>query len=469
MIKNKVPHPVMVNQVGKGLFVLNGKIVDYLDQLEKTIYKIGEFFDAEKLWIPSHLSLENVEKTGYIDGFENQASMIHSFHGDSIGMCSPTVCYHCYSMLSDKKLNGNKCYTATGKCTRIEDEGDSLERLFNFTMSEIIFVGTQNYCEDSLCDIVYYVKQFLDGIGLKYKLKIANDPFFGDKSELKKKAQHLSGAKIEILAEIPNENRSIAIGSINLHHRKFIENFGIDAECTACFGWGLERFIHVLMLQKGDKPLFELKWNSFQRNNKKFKSDMRLNTIKNDNVWYRYKEEHYWVGERDLNKLEVEYDGLFGFVVIDSLSKLKKYKSQIQKGIDGMTKELQTWDEIWDYVELERRITIGVIFYCQIVDDIAVHWQFQWLNNIWIPDHGWNLNGILPNKSAYGGHWWCHPKYRYVRNLIPSLFNNYAVHLKSIEIDRDLGYIDGWNWKAVGVSEKLGYSASTWIEEVKWI
>ena len=39
----------MINQVGKGLFVLNGKIVDYLDQLEKTTYKIGKFFDAEKL------------------------------------------------------------------------------------------------------------------------------------------------------------------------------------------------------------------------------------------------------------------------------------------------------------------------------------------------------------------------------------------------------------------------------------
>ena len=134
-----------------------------------------------------------------------------------------------------------------------------------------------------------------------------------------------------------------------------------------------------------------------------------------------------------------------------------------------MTKELQDWDEIWDYVDLERRIANGVIFYCQIVDDIVVHWQFQWFNEISILDHGWNLNGILPNKSAYGGHWWCHSKYRHVRNLITSLFNNFAVHLKSIEIDRDLGYCDGWNWRAVGVTKKLGYNGSTWIEEVKWI
>ena len=174
-------------------------------------------------------------------------------------------------------------------------------------------------------------------------------------------------------------------------------------------------------------------------------------------------------GERDLNKLEVEYDGLFGFVVIDSLSKLKKYKSQIQKGINEMTKELPNWDAIWNFVELERRIANGVIFYCQIVDDIAVHWQFQWFNEISILDHGWNLKGILPKNSAYGGHWWCHPEYRHIRNLIPSLFNNLAVHLKSIRMSRDLGYVDGWNWRAVGVTKKLGYSGSPWVEEVKWI
>ena len=100
----------MINQVGKGLFVLNGDIVKNLDTIQDTFYKIGKFFEAEKLWIPSHLSSENVEKTGYIDGFENQASMIHSVHGDSLGMCSPTACHHCYCMLSDKEIDGNKCY-----------------------------------------------------------------------------------------------------------------------------------------------------------------------------------------------------------------------------------------------------------------------------------------------------------------------------------------------------------------------
>ena len=44
--------------------------------------------------------------------------------------------------LEDTKIT-NKGFVSHGKCTRIEETGDSLERLFNFTMSEIIFVGDE--------------------------------------------------------------------------------------------------------------------------------------------------------------------------------------------------------------------------------------------------------------------------------------------------------------------------------------
>ena len=46
-------------KVGKGLFVLKGKIVQYLEDLEKVTYRIGSLFGAEKIWTPSHLSMVN--------------------------------------------------------------------------------------------------------------------------------------------------------------------------------------------------------------------------------------------------------------------------------------------------------------------------------------------------------------------------------------------------------------------------
>ena len=455
----------MINQVGKGLFVLNGEIVDYLDQIEKTFYKIGKFFEAEKLWIPSHLSLENVEKTGYIDGFENQASMIHSVHGDSLGMCSPTACHHCYCMLSDKKLDGNKCYTATGKCTRIEDEGDSLERLFNFTMSEIIFVGTESYCAQALSDALCYAKQYFDGIGLKYKFEIASDPFFGSKAELKKRAQHMSGAKIEILAEIPNENRYISIGSVNLHQRKFVDNFNIKgAKCTACFAWGLERFVHVMMLQKENRPLLELKWDSFVNNDKRIKKDLRMNTIKNIDGWYYIDGELYWIMERDLTTISDEWDTTVEFVVIDSMKQVEKYKKELTLGIENQAEVLHDWDERWDYVEMERRITEGCILYVHLLDGRAVQWQWVWTDSVIIKDHGWNLEFDLGNENCYTTNWYVDPKYRGYKGLFKGFYQNQWLDLKKRGYKKDLSFADGWNRKAVSTCQKLSYIGSDWIE-----
>jgi hypothetical protein len=455
----------MINQVGKGLFVLNGEIVDYLDQIEKTFYKIGKFFEAEKLWIPSHLSLDNVEKTGYIDGFENQASMIHSVHGDSLGMCSPTACHHCYCMLSDKKLDGNKCYTATGKCTRIEDEGDSLERLFNFTMSEIIFVGTESYCVEALSDALCYAKQYFDGIGLKYKFEIASDPFFGSKAELKKRAQHMSGAKIEILAEIPNENRYISIGSVNLHQRKFVDNFNIGgAKCTACFAWGLERIVHVLMLQKENKPLFELKWDSFVNNDKRIKKDLRMNTIKNIDGWYYIDGELYWIMERDLTDIK-KGNKNNNFVVVDSFNQVEKYKEELIRGIENMHKDLYNWEEKWDFTELERRIARGCILYVNIINDKAVQWQWIWVGSFVIRDHKWNLKVDLEDDIAFTGHWWVDPKHRFKRGLFHSFYQDQWFDLKSRGFTKDVSYSDGWNRNAVSTCQKLSYVGSNWIEK----
>ena len=63
-------------------------------------------------------------------------------------------------VLEDTKIT-NKAFVSHGKCTRIEETGDSLERLFNFTMSEIIFVGDEKYCEESISDCLGYLRIFL--------------------------------------------------------------------------------------------------------------------------------------------------------------------------------------------------------------------------------------------------------------------------------------------------------------------
>ena len=74
----------------------------------------------------------------------------------------------------------------------VKSNMQNLERLFNFTMSEIIFVGDEKYCEESISDCLGYFRQYFYGIGLDFKLEKASDPFFGTKAELKKFLHSLS-------------------------------------------------------------------------------------------------------------------------------------------------------------------------------------------------------------------------------------------------------------------------------------
>ena len=79
----------------------------------------------------------------------------------------------------------------------------------------------------------------------------------------------MSGSKIEIICN------DISVGSINFHKRKFVDNFKIESESTCI--WGLERLLHVLLIQK-KTPLVELKWNDFKKYTN-IKPSWRMNSI----------------------------------------------------------------------------------------------------------------------------------------------------------------------------------------------
>ncbi|GAH49055.1 unnamed protein product, partial [marine sediment metagenome] len=119
----------LVVQVGNGLFVIGGVLVNILNKIEELICEIAKNVDAEPVFVPSILSWENTKKSQYLNSFKNQALMIQPFGGNTKqekdypysiyeGMNSPTVCYHYFSSLSHKTVDKNYSITALGKCTR---------------------------------------------------------------------------------------------------------------------------------------------------------------------------------------------------------------------------------------------------------------------------------------------------------------------------------------------------------------
>ena len=123
--------------------------------------------------VPSNLSWDNAILSDYLASFGNQAIGLKSFlHSskDEYGLASPTVCYHCFSALKNQTIRRIP-YTASSKCTRKIGELNSLARLSNFTMREIIFLGSDQYCKSvrmKILEDTYKILSEILDIGLRF-------------------------------------------------------------------------------------------------------------------------------------------------------------------------------------------------------------------------------------------------------------------------------------------------------------
>ncbi len=257
----------LIVQTGNGLFVIKGILVDILNKIDNLICDIARKVDAEAVYVPYLMDWDNTQRTNYLKSFSNQAMMIKPYekerktlspHEEYEGMVSPATCYHYTCTLKNKTIRENHAVTLNSRCTRIE-KGDlnDLRRLTNFTMREIIFYGTSDYCTEMLNKLQDMTTEMYDDVlDLTYRIETASDPFFGEDAEMKKVAQILSGSKLETQTLLPYDNSTISIGSFNNHGGVFYERFNINSEnpeinTSGCVAWGYERMLYALICQKG--------------------------------------------------------------------------------------------------------------------------------------------------------------------------------------------------------------------------
>ncbi len=176
-------------------------------------------------------------------------------------LLSPAVCYHLYFALADRPLAGGKlAATAVGNCFRYESINlNSLERLWNFSMREIIFVGPKEYVLENREAGRQHMATVLEKIGLAYQVESANDPFFI--GEFRKQAAFQSAfqLKFEIRARLPFKESTLAVGSYNYHQDFFGRNLNItlpdgSPAHTGCIAFGLERIAFAFLSQFGLEP-----------------------------------------------------------------------------------------------------------------------------------------------------------------------------------------------------------------------
>jgi seryl-tRNA synthetase len=163
--------------------------------------------------------------------------------------------------LADQTLpDGQVTATAVGNCFRYEAINlTSLERLWNFTMREVIFVGAKDYVLENREIARQRMAQFFERIGLSYRVESANDPFFI--GEFRKQAAFQSAfqLKFEVRASLPYKDSTLAVGSYNYHQDFFGRSLKISlpdgsAAHTGCVAFGLERIAFAFLAQFGLDP-----------------------------------------------------------------------------------------------------------------------------------------------------------------------------------------------------------------------
>lgn len=180
-------------------------------------------------------------------------------------MCRSAVCYNSYPSNKNKifKKGESLCFTTKGKVFRNESKKVSgLERMYEFTVRDIIYYGDASYVKDRLQECVEWYSDILNKFKLNGSIQSASDPFFADHLQKLQFYQMAEQSKFEIrLLNLFSKNK-ISIGSINNHGSHFSKSYNIKFEegnfvTTGCVGFGFERFIFMILSQHG---LDKVKW-----------------------------------------------------------------------------------------------------------------------------------------------------------------------------------------------------------------
>ena len=166
---------------------------------------------------------------------------------------------HCYILHKDTAINDDKLIRLTmkGRCKRQEVSGyHTLERLHDFTMREIVFIGSEIQIIEKRDEYLKKAEDFISTLQLEGNIKIANDPFFKKADAAKAEFQKKFKLKYEMNLINWDTGNEIAVGSFNYHHTHFAAAYNIQLSNgqpahSCCIAFGLERLTYTVVSQIG--------------------------------------------------------------------------------------------------------------------------------------------------------------------------------------------------------------------------
>lgn len=268
-----------VHSTAPGNVALLGDAARVADALDRRFARLAlEDFHAESQRYSHLLPIAALDRCHYFSAFPQHATFAFRFRDDhdvlakgvdhaarlppserlapAEHVLSPALCYHSYVTLADRALPASRILTSVGRCFRYEGARMStIERSWDFTMREIVFVGARDEVADKRERAVAAVRTLVEALDLDARIETASDPFFAERERAARFFQLATRAKYELRLGLGQSGDDLAASSFNLHEDFFGRSFGITfggaPATTGCVGFGIERWTFALFAQLG--------------------------------------------------------------------------------------------------------------------------------------------------------------------------------------------------------------------------
>ena len=221
---------------------------------------------GKEVVIPAMIKRSVLERCGYFQSFPQHLTVVNSYFNEETETDStqqgnnsintdmfltPAACLHIYPMLEGENLS-DSIITTKAKVYRYEgDRHDGSTRLWDFSVREIVAVGSERFVINTLSNIQKEALSYCQELKIEAEVKNATDPFYPSKRNEKiKKIQRINNLKKELVTNI--DGKEVAIASFNIHGTHFSKPFNFDQSgtvVTGCVGFGLERLVAAIRSQ----------------------------------------------------------------------------------------------------------------------------------------------------------------------------------------------------------------------------
>jgi seryl-tRNA synthetase len=262
----------------RGQTVLSGDLLNLDRRLDDIFTGWAKRWNAVEYRFPACVEARHLERLDYFQSFPHLATFPVTLDGedgnvetfsrgeacspegavnlpklaDTEHVLTPAACYHVYIELEGQSLESPRYITTRATCFRNEDEYTPLERQWNFSMREIVCLGTAAEVEDFLVRSTRVINHFAADIGLPVEWADATDPFFSPASNPKYLFQKLEPVKRELIF-----GDGLAIASTNFHRDYFGEAFDItragEKAFSGCVAFGMERWLSAFLGAYGSR------------------------------------------------------------------------------------------------------------------------------------------------------------------------------------------------------------------------